>query len=117
MQDLRVSLIQADTIWHDPGANRRMYGEMMAPLSGCTDLIVLPETFTSGFSTEALSTAEGMDGPTVQWLREQAQKLGAVVTGSVQIRDGASVYNRLLWATPDGELVHYENRWAHQHRA
>src|SRR4029078_2435448 len=85
--DLRVSLIQGDTLWHDPEGNRARYGEMMAPLRGQTDLIVLPETFTSGFSNEAIHRAEGMDGPTVAWLREQAKVLGAVVTGSVQIRE------------------------------
>jgi predicted amidohydrolase len=102
--------VQGDTIWHDPQANRAMYGAMMADLAGKTDLIVLPETFTSGFSNEAIHRAEGMDGPTVAWIREQAAALGAAVTGSVQIREGEGVYNRLLWATPDGGLQHYDKR-------
>ena len=108
--DLRVSLIQGDTLWHDPEGNRARYGEMIAPLRGQTDLIVLPETFTSGFSNEAIHRAEGMDGPTVAWMREQAQTLGAVVAGSVQIRHLQGVFNRLLWATPDGELRRYDKR-------
>lgn len=110
MDDLRVSLVQGDTVWHDPAANRAMYGELIAPLAGRTDLVLLPETFTSGFSNEALASAEGMEGPTVAWVREQARSLGAVVTGSVQIREGEGVYNRLLWATPDGGLKHYDKR-------
>ena len=113
--DLRVSLVQGDTLWHDPEGNRARYGEMMAPLRGQTDLIVLPETFTSGFSNEAIHRAEDMHGPTVAWLREQAMTLGAVVTGSVQIREGdaadaGKVFNRLLWATPDGDLRAYDKR-------
>ena len=112
--DLRVALVQGDTVWHDPEANRRMYGELMAPLAGETDLVVLPETFTSGFSNDAIERAEGMDGPTVAWLREQAQRLGAAVTGSVQIRDdggeAGKVFNRLLWATPDGDFAYYDKR-------
>lgn len=110
MQDLRVSLVQGDTLWHDPEGNRAMYGALMAPLAGATDLVVLPETFTSGFSNEAIHRAEGMEGPTVAWIRAQAASLGAVVTGSVQIREGEGVYNRLLWATPDGELKSYDKR-------
>mgnify|MGYP001425802278 CR=1 FL=1 len=110
MDDLRVSLVQGDTVWHDPVANRAMYGELIAPLAGHTDLVLLPETFTSGFSNDALAQAEGMDGPTVAWIRGQALKLGAVVTGSVQIREGEGVYNRLLWATPQGALHHYDKR-------
>jgi omega-amidase len=110
MEDLRISLVQGDTVWHDPAANRAMYAELIAPLAGQTDLVLLPETFTSGFSNEALASAEDMNGPTVAWIREQAQRLGAVVTGSVQIREGEGVYNRLLWATPDGTLKHYDKR-------
>jgi omega-amidase len=110
MDDLRISLVQADTVWHDPAANRAMYGDLIAPLAGRTDLVLLPETFTSGFSNEALASAEDMRGPTVAWIRDQARRLDAVVTGSVQIREGQGVYNRLLWATPDGGLEHYDKR-------
>lgn len=114
MQTLRVSLIQGATRWHDPSANRDYYAAMMAPLKGHTDLCVLPETFTSGFSNEAIHNAEKMDGPTHDWIRAQAKALGAAVTGSVQLRVDASagtkVYNRLLFATPDGDVKHYDKR-------
>lgn len=110
MQDLRVSLIQGDTVWRDPAANRAMYADMARPLAGRTDVVILPETFTSGFSNEAIAEAEDMRGPTVAWIRALAAELGAAVTGSVQMRDGDGVYNRLLWATPDGELRHYDKR-------
>ena len=110
MQDLRVSLIQGATRWHDPAGNRSYYGHLMAPLHGLTDLVLLPETFTSGFSNDAIDQAETMDGPTVAWLREQARKLDTAITGSVQIRDGDGVFNRLFFATPDGGLRHYDKR-------
>jgi omega-amidase len=110
MQALKVSLVQGATRWHDPAGNRAYYGSLIAPLRGQTDLIVLPETFTSGFSNEAIHDAETMDGPTVAWLREQAQTLDAAVTGSVQLRTGAGVFNRLLFVTPDGCVRHYDKR-------
>ena len=110
MHDLRISLVQGDTRWHDPAANREYYGALIAPLAGMTDLVVLPETFTSGFSNDAIDKAEGMDGPTVEWIRTQARALGAAVTGSVQLRTADGVFNRLLWATPDGALLHYDKR-------
>ncbi len=109
-QDLRVSLVQGDTRWHDPAGNRDYYGALLAPLAGSTDLVVLPETFTSGFSNEAIAQAESMDGATVEWMRAQAVALGAAVTGSVQLRVEGRVYNRLLFATPDGGLQHYDKR-------
>ncbi|MCL7713707.1 amidohydrolase [Stenotrophomonas mori] len=110
MQDLRISLIQGDTRWHDPAGNRDYYAALLAPLAGQTDLVILPETFTSGFSNEAIDQAEDMQGPTVAWMLEQARRLDAAVTGSVQLRVAGRVYNRLLWATPDGGLQHYDKR-------
>lgn len=110
MTDLRLTLVQGATLWHDPAGNRDYYGDLIAGLSGMTDLVLLPETFTSGFSNEAIAQAETMDGPTVDWMREQAIALDAAVCGSVQLRDGEGVYNRLLFATPDGGLAHYDKR-------
>jgi omega-amidase len=115
MRALKVSLVQGATRWHDPAGNREYYGSLMAPLAGSTDLIVVPETFTSGFSNEAIHNAETMDGPTVAWLRERASALDAAITGSVQLRvvggDGsARVYNRMLFVTPDGAVRHYDKR-------
>src|SRR5690606_42043740 len=110
MDDLRISLVQGATRWHDPAGNRDYYGDLIAPLHGITDLVLLPETFTSGFSNDAIDQAETMDGTTLAWMREQAAALGAVVTGSVQLRHGDGIYNRMLWARPDGTLGHYDNR-------
>lgn len=110
MQDLRISLVQGDTRWHDPAGNREHYAALIAPLAGRTDLVILPETFTSGFSNDVIDKAEGMDGATVAWIVEQATRLDAAITGSVQLRVGSAVFNRLLWATPDGGLRHYDKR-------
>lgn len=110
MQDLRVSIVQGETRWHDPVANRDYYGTLIAPLQGETDLIVLPETFTSGFSNDAIAGAEDMRGATVDWLKAQSATLGAAIAGSVQLRDGQGVFNRLLFATPEGRVAHYDKR-------
>jgi len=107
---LRVSLVQGATRWHDPVGNREYYGSLIAPLAGHTDLVVLPETFTSGFSNEAIHNAETMGGPSVAWLREKAKELDAAITGSVQLRASEGVFNRLLFVTPDGEVRHYDKR-------
>ena len=110
MDNLRISLVQGETRWRDPAGNREYYGELIAPLHGVTDLVMLPETFTSGFSNEAIDDAETMDGPTVDWMRGQAGRLGAAITGSVQLRVDAQVFNRLLFVTPDGTLHTYDKR-------
>lgn len=110
MNDLRVSLVQGDTLWHDPDGNRAMYAELARPLAGLSDIVVLPETFTSGFSNDALDRAEGMDGPTIPWMQGLARELDAAVTGSVQVRTDQGVFNRMLWVEPDGRVRHYDKR-------
>ena len=110
MRDLRVSLVQAATLWHDPPGNRAMYGALVRSLLGQTDLIVLPETFLSGFSNDAVAQAETMSGESVAWLSALSVEVGAVITGSLVIRDGDKVFNRLLWMRPDGSYTHYDKR-------
>jgi predicted amidohydrolase len=110
MQVLRVSLVQGATRWHDPDGNRDYYGALIEPLAGHTDLVVLPETFTSGFSNQAVRNAETMDGATVTWLRQRSTALDAAIMGSVQLRVGEDVFNRLLFVTPDGNIAHYDKR-------
>lgn len=107
---LRCCLVQADTLWHDPQANRDYYTQLLHSQAPQADLLVLPETFSSGFSNAAIAQAEGMDGPTVRWLRDMAAEYRCAITGSVQIQEQGSVYNRLLWAMPDGSLLHYDKR-------
>jgi len=111
MQDiLNVSLVQGNTRWHDPLANREYYAELLARENRDSDIFILPETFTSGFSNEAIADAETMSGPTLAWMLEQALLHRAVITGSVQIREGLQVFNRLIWAQPDGQYKTYDKR-------
>lgn len=107
---LRVSMVQGETRWHDAAANRAYYGELVRSLRDQTDLIVLPETFLSGFTNETLGNAEGMDGEGVRWLSALAVDVGAVVTGSLIIREGEKCLNRLVWAKPDGSQEIYDKR-------
>lgn len=110
LPDLKLALIQTTLAWHNPAANHAHFAEKLEQAHGA-DLIVLPEMFTTGFSMESAELAEPVNGPTTAWLREQAQRLNAVVTGSViiQVADG-SYRNRLLWARPDGSVANYDKR-------
>ena len=110
MQALRVSLVQGATRWHDAPANRAYYGELVRRVAGQTDLVVLPETFLSGFSNDTRASAETMDGEGVAWMRALAQEVDAVLCGSLAIREGDTVYNRLIWARPDGSFAQYDKR-------
>lgn len=110
MSDLTVSFVQTSLQWHDPHANRQEMGRHIAEISVPTDLIVLPEMFTTGFSMKAAELAEPVDGPTTDWMRQLAASRDAVVVGSIIIKDQDAYYNRLLWVRPDGTVSHYNKR-------
>jgi predicted amidohydrolase len=77
---------------------------------GSTDIIVLPEMFTTGFTMNADKLAEGMNGQAVSWMIEMAERKNAVICGSVIIREKRKIYNRFIWAQPDGNLTYYNKR-------
>lgn len=107
---LNVTLIQGATRWHDAAANREYYGAMIRGLSERADLIILPETFLSGFTNETLGNAEDMDGEGVRWLSALSAEVQSVICGSLIIRDGEKCLNRLIWARPDGSRAIYDKR-------
>ncbi len=108
--ELRIALVQTQLAWHDREANLEHFDALLEQARGA-DLVVLPEMFTTGFSMESKSLCEPENGVTHDWLLAWADKLDAVVTGSVivQAADG-SYRNRLLWACPDGQMRHYDKR-------
>jgi predicted amidohydrolase len=86
-----------------------------------TDLIILPEMFTTGFTMNAAALAEPMNLTTFKWLKGQAAQTGAVVTGSYIVKEKDQYFNRLVWMQPDGEYATYDKRhlfrMAHEHKA
>ncbi|SFX19118.1 amidohydrolase [Marinospirillum alkaliphilum] len=109
-QDLRITLIQTELHWQQPETNRRMLTDKLAPLAGNTDLIILPEMFSTGFSMAPEQLAEPEPGETLRWMQQQAQQTGAAITGSVMVQDDQGFRNRLYWVTPDGQVQHYDKR-------
>src|SRR5262249_11050906 len=107
---LRAALIQQPLVWQDAAANRAHFEALLAPLAGRTDLVVLPETFTTGFSMQVREVGEADGGSTWVWLAGLAARLDAAITGSVITAAGGRYYNRLLWATPRGVECHYDKR-------
>lgn len=107
---MRLTIVQTALHWEDAGANRAAFSKKLAPLTGQTDLIVLPEMFTTGFSMNASALAEPMDGPTVTWMREQAERLGAAITGSFICREDDRFHNRLVFMRPGGQADVYDKR-------
>ncbi|WP_128543270.1 amidohydrolase [Larkinella soli] len=107
---MRLTLIQTRLHWEDPTANRAMLEETIFGLPAPTDLIVLPEMFTTGFTMNAEVLAEPMNLTTFRWLKQMAAQTGAVVTGSYIVKEQGRYYNRLVWMQPDGAFDTYDKR-------
>ncbi|MEZ4918959.1 MAG: amidohydrolase [Saprospiraceae bacterium] len=107
---MRLSIVQTKLHWENPEANLGQLATMLDPLAGQTDLVILPEMFSTGFSMNASKLAEGMDGTTVSWMRGQAAHLNAVVCGSFICSEHGNYYNRFVWMQPDGEAYTYDKR-------
>jgi omega-amidase len=111
MNDLRLTAIQTALHWEDPVANRAMLEEKIWKIGEPTDVILLPEMFTTGFTMNAAPVAEAMNLHTTRWLTQMADQTGALLLGSVIIRESSGKYvNRLIWAEPGGTVKTYDKR-------
>jgi len=109
-EQLKVTLIQSHLLWENPVGNRKQFSEKMESVSNTTDLIVLPEMFTTGFSMNAEALAEKHNGPTLQWMQAEAKKHNTAITGSVIINDDGYYFNRLYFVFPEGNFKHYDKK-------
>lgn len=110
MQDLKITLIQSSLHWENADENLRHFENIIQPFRQSTDLIVLPEMFSTGFSMNAETLAEEMNGKSMQWMQRVANEIGAVITGSLIIREDGKYFNRLIWMRPDGTHEQYDKR-------
>ena len=110
MSTLKITTFQSYLFWENIEKNLQNLGLRLSSIREKTDLIVLPEMFSTGFSMNPEKLAEEMDGTTMKWMLQQAKKFGSVVTGSLIIREDKKYYNRLIWMRPDGTYEYYDKR-------
>lgn len=107
---LTITLIQTHLHWEDKAANLQMLEDKIKSINEPTQVVVLPEMFSTGFSMKPESLAETMDGETVAWMKRMAAEKRCILTGSLMIDDAGDYYNRLLWVLPTGKLAWYDKR-------
>ncbi|MFT4595645.1 MAG: omega-amidase [Bacteroidia bacterium] len=110
MIDIRVTVCQVNIGWQAKKQNLARYSELISHLKGETDIIVFPETFTTGFSMKNPELSEEMAGLTVEWMKAQSVKLNADVVASFICKEDGKLYNRFVWARPNGSLDYYNKR-------
>jgi omega-amidase len=110
VSSLKFTIIQTALSWEDKGANLEALSKKIMAITEPTEIIVLPEMFTTGFSMQPALFAETMEGPTVQWMLRLAETKKSIITGSVIIEENGNYYNRLIWMLPNGQLGYYDKR-------
>jgi omega-amidase len=82
MSTLTLTLIQTQLHWEDKTANLAMLEQKIMSISEHTEIVVLPEMFSTGFSMNPAKLAEDMNGKTVQWMKRVAAAKKIILTGS-----------------------------------
>lgn len=110
MSDLKVTLIQTNLHWENIEENLRMFDEKINAIQERTEIVILPEMFSTGFSMAPERLAQPMDGSAVQWMKKKAAEKNIIITGSLIIEEDGHYVNRLLWMQPNGVYGIYDKR-------
>jgi predicted amidohydrolase len=109
-EHLTIALAQFNIEWESVDLNLGKIESMVSDSKIETDILVLPEAFNTGFSTQSKTLAEQPNGKTVQWMRTLSSKYNCAVCGSLFINDEDRYYNRFYWVEPDGKTHFYDKR-------
>ncbi len=110
MSSLTITTIQTNLAWENKAANLQVLERKMNELDQKTEIIVLPEMFSTGFSMNPQLLAETMDGETIEWMKDIASKHKIILTGSLIIQEDDRYFNRLVWMLPNGQFGYYDKR-------
>ncbi len=106
---LSIDLVQMDIHWEQPARNRMKLDDLLSSHTP-SDVIILPEMFSTGFTMNARAMAEPMDGETIGWMQETSSRLQCQVVGSLIVTEGERFFNRLIWMGPEGVIARYDKR-------
>lgn len=107
---LTLTTIQTNLHWEDKAANLHMLEEKIRGIQEKTEIVILPEMFSTGFSMKPEELAETMEGETIRWMKKIAAEKKIILTGSVIIEENSNYYNRLVWMLPNGKYGVYDKR-------
>lgn len=110
MSSLTITLIQADLFWENKKANLEMLQQKIESIKEKTEVVILPEMFSTGFTMKPELLAETMKGETMQWMQKIASQNKIILTGSIIIEQEGKYFNRLIWMLPTGNYGFYDKR-------
>jgi len=107
---LTISTIQTKLAWENKPENLHMLEQKISSLRGNTELVILPEMFSTGFSMNVGTLGEPMDGTGMEWMKRVSHENKLIITGSLIIKENDKYYNRLIWMMPNGIYGFYDKR-------
>jgi len=104
---ITISLIQSNLFWQDIDANLAHFEKLISNIND-TDIILLPEMFNSAFCPKSNHLSESMDGKTINWMKEISKTKNCIVAGTLMIKEGGNIFNRLVWISKNGAIYTYD---------
>ncbi len=110
MQDLKILFLQSDLAWENPELNRKNFLSKIEKSFSGEDIVILPETFTTGFPVDPEPFAEKTGGKTMEWMKTVAARFNTVLTGSFLVDNQTHYTNTLIVMYPGGNFERYDKR-------
>lgn len=108
--DLRIAVVQSNIIWQNVESNLTHLSNLLSPLSGSTDIIVLPEMFTTGFTMNPSFVKPDEQEITLLWMKNMAADFSSAVCGSIVFYEKEKYYNRFVWVDQEGKFSFYDKQ-------
>jgi len=110
MQKINFSLIQADLIWEDTQANLKKFDSLLDKLPTETEIVILPEMFSTGFTMNVENIEKPVGQKAFDWLKNKAKSINKIIVASILLEEKGKYYNRMFWMRPDGSFDYYDKR-------
>lgn len=108
IKKLKISLVQYNIAWENPAKNFQQI-ESLGNYFSDSDIIFLPEMFSTGFSMN-LKIAEKPFGKSFKFLQALAKKHQSIAVGSIPVQEEELFFNRMYWVEPNGTFRAYNKR-------
>lgn len=108
-ESLKVTYIQTELTWEHPKANKAHFEKKLSECPKDTDLIILPEMFTTGFSMNAEANAEEVED-VLGWMKTQSKTFNVALTGSAMVKDNGNFFNRMFFVEANGKVSTYDKK-------
>lgn len=114
---MRISILQTDIVWENKQENLRRLREKLETLRGTTEIVVLPETFSTGFSMDTASFGRTHNGRNHRNTAPMVRRVPACscrqlycLRNSLGRRKAILLQPRILPSTPEGNAYYYDKR-------